>query len=445
DLGNGSWVTKNADGTATYQDNSGGYFNFDKNSNPSHVGRNAQGLLSQWNKTYVTDTYAPGGAQQRTDPAATGFTLNANGTVTRKGTNPDVKPNEMYGDYTTRNSINNVKNAEARAYYQANPDAFLTTEATGQDPDTFFIRYFYNTNYGRPAGEWGGPGASSLNNGGNTAGGSGGSALGGPGAGATVGGGSSGSSGGTGSGTSSGRDVNYGTDTIEGRVYGLMATDRYGNYTNPVLQQAADNAMKSFASRGLLNSSMAQQAAYQAALGEAIKIAGPDAQTYFSQGRANQDASNVFKRDENQYKEDRWKIDQQLSLEREKMAQNMGQFNQELAYKYDALKLDKDTRAEAEARAQKYALEIKNIDAVNGAYDLYLRRIQDIDMNKDLSGPNKIEMKNQAGKDFDLYAKAKGIAWEMGLGSRFAASTADAKVQESVQGGMLSSAGGGGS
>ena len=133
DLGNGSWVTKNADGTATYGDNAGRNFTFNQNTNQAHVGRNAPGLQDQWSKTYVTDTYAPGGAQQRTDPAATGFRVNADGTVTRNGISETAKPGEAYGDYTTRININNVKNAEARAYYRANPDAFLTAEISGLD------------------------------------------------------------------------------------------------------------------------------------------------------------------------------------------------------------------------------------------------------------------------------------------------------------------------
>ena len=420
DLGNGSWVTKNADGTATYGDNAGRNFTFNQNTNQAHVGRNAPGLQDQWSKTYVTDTYAPGGAQQRTDPAATGFRVNADGTVTRNGISETAKPGEAYGDYTTRININNVKNAEARAYYQANPDAFLTAEISGLDPDTYFIRYFYNTNYGRPAGEWGGPGASSI-------GGGGASSIGGGGAATT-------------------RPIDAATETIEGRIQNLLAVDAQGNYKNAMVQQAREAAERQFAGRGLLNSSIAQEAAMQAAISKAIEIAGPDAQAYFSQGRANQDTLNTFKRDEIANQNDMAKLDKQLALEREKLTVQGSQFNQELAYKYDALKLGQDSQIEAEKRAHEYALEIKNIDAVNAAYDLYLRRIQDIDMNKDLTAENKQKMKNDAGKDFDLYAKAKGISWQMGLGDRFSSTpqASQSAANDSVENGLLYSGGGGG-
>lgn len=86
--------------------------------------------------------------------------------------------------------------------------------------------------------------------------------------------------------------------TIEGRINNLMTTDGQGNMTNPVVRQSVDRAMQSFASRGLLNTSMAVQAGQEAAISKAIEIAGPDAQRAFEQARANQDAQNVFARDE---------------------------------------------------------------------------------------------------------------------------------------------------
>lgn len=248
------------------------------------------------------------------------------------------------------------------------------------------------------------------------------------------------------------RAVDAKTMTIEGRINNILARDASGNYTNPVIQQAAMRARQSFAGRGLLNSSMSEQAALEAVTSKAIEIAGPDAQTYFAQGRANQDATNVFARDEQNFKYDKdklatqhgydlakmgaangydlekmsvqqgydvTKLDKQLSLEREKLTQSGSQFNQELAYKYDSLKLSEENRLAAEQRAHQNALEIKNIDAVNSAYDLYLRRMSEIDNNKEFNAATKVAMKNAAGKDFDLYAKAKGITWQMSLGDRF--------------------------
>lgn len=85
--------------------------------------------------------------------------------------------------------------------------------------------------------------------------------------------------------------------TIQGRLNALLGTDQYGNYTNPVVRQAAERAMQAFAGRGLLNSSMAVQAAQEAAIAKAIEIVGPDAQRFFEQGRANQDWANKFNQD----------------------------------------------------------------------------------------------------------------------------------------------------
>ena len=180
-----------------------------------------------------------------------------------------------------------------------------------------------------------------------------------------------------------------------------------------LFSRAANSVMQQFAGRGLLNSSMASEAAYQAAMAKAIEIAGPDAQTYFAQGRANQDASNVFERDARGYAQENYK-----------MSVDMDKFNRELQYRYDALKIDKETQDDARALAQKYALEMENVRSVNAAYDLYLRRVSDIDSNVNYDAATKVKLKNEAGKDFDLYAKAKGIAWEMSLGNRFSADSA---------------------
>lgn len=223
---------------------------------------------------------------------------------------------------------------------------------------------------------------------------------------------SGGSSGGSSPAAQSARSVDAGSETIEGRIKNILATDANGNYTNPLIQQAASSAMQQFAGRGLLNSSMANEAAMQAAMSKAIEIAGPDAQTYFAQGRANQDASNVFERDARGYSQENARLDKQLNFDMEK-------FDRDLQYRYDALKIDQSSQTEARTLAQKYAVEMENIKAVNSAYDLYLRRISDIDANPDYSAETKIKMKNEAGKDFDIYAKTKSISEDMGLGNRF--------------------------
>ncbi len=84
------------------------------------------------------------------------------------------------------------------------------------------------------------------------------------------------------------RPVDAATETIEGRIQRLLAEN------NPVIQQAGNRALQQFAARGLLDSSMAIQAANEAMTAKAIEIAGPDAATYSKQGLANQSAANTF-------------------------------------------------------------------------------------------------------------------------------------------------------
>lgn len=115
------------------------------------------------------------------------------------------------------------------------------------------------------------------------------------------------------------REIDASRETIEGRLNNVLATDERGNYTNQVVRQAVDRAMQGFAGRGLLNSSMAQQAAQEAAIAKAIEIVGPDAERYFQQGRANQDAQNVFARDEQLNQYDVGKLGYQAQLDMGKM------------------------------------------------------------------------------------------------------------------------------
>jgi hypothetical protein len=112
--------------------------------------------------------------------------------------------------------------------------------------------------------------------------------------------------------------------TIEGRLNNVLGTDQFGNYTNPVVRQAVERAMQSFAGRGLLNSSMAQQAAQEAAIAKAIEIVGPDAERFFQQSRANQDWNNNFSRDEINFGYDKQKMALDHKFKLEQMAQQQG-------------------------------------------------------------------------------------------------------------------------
>lgn len=355
------------------------------------------------------------------------------------------------GSTLIRSNFDNMS-PEAAAYYRENKDALLANEGFGHDPTLAYMNYhggaaaigannktqnissylqqhrwtpdgvvggannplmYANTPYGAGTAGYlnGRPGQPTPGTPGAPGGTGGSGGAGGVGGGGTYGSGSSGGASSTG-GPSVTRAVDSGTETIEGRVQNLLRTDASGNYTNPLIQQAVEGALKQFSGRGLLNSSMASQAAYQAAMSKAIEIAGPDAQTYFSQGRANQDAANVFERDSRGYAEERIKLDKQL-------AQDATQFEKDLAYRYTALNVQAESQAEASRLAREHELIMQENSAVNSSYDLYLRRISDIDANPNLDAATKAQMKNAAGRDFDLYAKAKKIAWDMNLGDRY--------------------------
>lgn len=81
-------------------------------------------------------------------------------------------------------------------------------------------------------------------------------------------------------------NVNKGTETIEGRLPGLLST------SNPLMEQAATKGAHTANKRGLLNSSMGVQAGQAALYDYAVPIAQNDANTYarsseFNAGEAN--------------------------------------------------------------------------------------------------------------------------------------------------------------
>lgn len=164
-------------------------------------------------------------------------------------------------------------------------------------------------------------------------------------------------------------------ETIEGRINGLTAQDAQGNYTNPVVRQAVDRAMQSFAARGMLNSSMAVQAAQEAAIAKAIEIAGPDAQTYFQTRRANQDARNVFARDETQqnyternnlaqWAQDAWKQNDQQGHD-EYMADKDREFRDKILNQEQSFTLRQNYIEANDNANARFNAAINNINASN--------------------------------------------------------------------------------
>jgi len=75
-------------------------------------------------------------------------------------------------------------------------------------------------------------------------------------------------------------------DLAENRLAGILKSD------SPLMQLSHTQGMKTGAQRGLLNSSISAGAAQNAMIQNAMPLALQDSQTYFMQGRANQDAGN---------------------------------------------------------------------------------------------------------------------------------------------------------
>lgn len=412
DLVNGAKVTKMGDGSAVYQDGSGAWFQFTKDDNPVHVARNAPGLRMNWDVNYRAPSYDPKGEiASRTDPAAFGFYFDENGYVVQK------RSPAAGGDYkiTTR-SLNDIRDPVVRRYYEANPDEFYALLAIGESnfgsahfggtgytyrnvPLEVAYQYFAGSSYGgdpskkawqgtlsyltndvppgmqgpgsRPptiypgSGTASAPSASGTNyapiaiGGGVAAGGSGLSA------------GGSGASGSSGLSSS----IGYGgsittpnqplpnTALIEGRLSTLLATDQHGNYTNPLVRQASERAMQAFAGRGLLNSSMAIQAAQEAAIAKAIDIAGPDAQRVFDNLRGDKDWAYRFEQD---------RLNNAAEIEKARILANLD---------LDKLRAEYGYRADADAVANAFNLRQNYVNSIANITNNYQQMVNNINQS----------------------------------------------------------------
>lgn len=153
-------------------------------------------------------------------------------------------------------------------------------------------------------------------------------------------------------------------ETIEGRVNGLLETDANGNYINPVIQQAVNRQLQSANARGLLNSSMAIQAAQEAAFSKAIEIAGPDAQRYYDNRRANVNTGNQFAADEigQQYVQENKATDQKNTLERDAIQNQQQQENKATDQEFT---LRQDYQKAVANVSSNYQRQIDTINASN--------------------------------------------------------------------------------
>lgn len=178
------------------------------------------------------------------------------------------------------------------------------------------------------------------------------------------------------------RQIDAGNETIEGRLGGILARDDAGNYTNQTVRQAVERAQQQFAKRGLVNSSMAAQAGQEAAIAKAIEIAGPDAERYFQQGRANQDASNVFARDQVQQgytqANDRARFAQESGLQTQRLGSDAALQAERLKQDATNQQLDRDFRERTLANEQAFNLRANYVTAQDRVSQSYQRMVDTI-------------------------------------------------------------------
>ena len=108
------------------------------------------------------------------------------------------------------------------------------------------------------------------------------------------------------------------------------------------VQQAKSAAMQEANSRGLLNSSIASGAGVDAAIKSALPIASADAGTYAKQAFVNQDYTNQFLRDNNQFEQNRSLKDMDVGLGLLRLANDSKQANNDNSLKRDQLQLSRD-------------------------------------------------------------------------------------------------------
>lgn len=471
-VGSGGKVTKMHDGTAVYQDSTGAWITFDRNTNPGDLARRATQLGIDWATRYRTDSLAPTGpyaGNSRIDPASQGFIVNADGTVTRRGVNPNIRAGETGGDFTTSHSLNDIKDPQVRAYYEANLDQFFADSAIFKDgmyrnaivgrngvntyanapfEEIYKNRYFsgetagmnipwedrvleipygqglgktpreimdlvnrgmfdrlhpyyqelirtgrFGPNMNQPVGAVNGRPSSGGNSGGiilNAI--SGGSANGGTSGGSSSSGGSSGFT----------PWIVTPDQTVEGRLPGLIRSD------NPLMQQARSRAMLAMNERGLINSSMAAQAAQDAVLERALQIAQPDAQTNARAGEFNASQRNAWE------------------LAGRELGMKQGMFDRELQFKYDQLKQDAANREALTEIEFKYRQLLAQDEAFNEQYRMYVEALYQIDKDTNLSAEAKQAAKYQQARMLEDYARLRGLNLNLDFSDRFKPSAAPA-------------------
>lgn len=164
---------------------------------------------------------------------------------------------------------------------------------------------------------------------------------------------------------------------------------------SPLMQQARGRAMQQMNERGLINSSLAVQAAQDAVLDRAIQIGGADAATNANAAQFNANQGNA------------WNLAQQ-----------------DMEYKRWALGQNFENEKQLRELENKYRDQLATDDGFQKQYNMYLDGIFQIDMNKDLDPETKRRLKQEQGQRLDDYVVLKKLNIDMDFSDYWQATAA---------------------
>ena len=155
------------------------------------------------------------------------------------------------------------------------------------------------------------------------------------------------------------------SEVVQNRVASMLNTN------SPLFQQAAGQAMRRLAARGITNSSMAQEEVMNAVMNVVIPIAQMDAQVFNQQRLANQGFSNQFRQQQNEafYQQMSQRLDGAI---RETLAHIAG------GYRLDEAKINDLTRRYVAELQASSGLEIAGMEYALGQEQLRVRAAGDL-------------------------------------------------------------------
>jgi hypothetical protein len=189
---------------------------------------------------------------------------------------------------------------------------------------------------------------------------------------------------------------------------------------SPLMRQAAESGKRYAASRGLLNSTLAGEAAQEAMIRNALPVAQQDSRQLLEQGLANQDYFNRFalQRDQQVWASGESALDRAANRDLRAMDIEAARLRQEaeMAFTAGQAQMDRDFTADRDAAAQEFtssenreardaqeaiARDQAYRDAVMQAGVNLSNRLSNIDANTETTTLTKQAQRDQAYRDYD--------------------------------------------